>query len=122
MATFDPAQLAKHAARLHGRAGYVAFIYAAAAFFAGLPLGTVAVAGINFLRRLQYIRSHEDAAELTHTDELVSLFNHAPLGALLAALMLGVVGLSLGLARSTELRVQSLSAICLLQVEANTRR
>jgi hypothetical protein len=122
MATYDPAQLARYAARLQTRASFVAFVYAAAAGFAGLPLGTIAVVGINFIRRLQFIRSHEDAAELTHTDELVSLFNHAPIGALMTGVALGVVGLLAGLARSTELRVQGQSALCLLQMEANTRR
>ena len=122
MATYDSAQLARYAARLHTRATFIAFVYAAGAGFVGLPLGTVAIVGINFLRRLQFIRSHEDAAELTHTDELVSLFNHAPIGALMTAVALGLVGLAVGLARSTELRVQGQSALCLVQMEANTRR
>src|SRR4051794_22462256 len=100
---FDPTELTRHATKLQRRATYIALVYGAAAFVVGLPFGTVAVAGLNFLRRLQYVRTHEDAADMVHTDELVSLFNHAPLGALLTGIGLGVLGLILGLSRATEL-------------------
>jgi hypothetical protein len=122
MATYDPTQLARHAASLLTRAKYIAFLYTGAAGLLGLPLGAVAAVGISFLRRLQFVRSHADAAELAQTDELVTLFHHAPFGALMTGVALCVVGLLVGRARSTELRVQGQTALCLAQIEANTRR
>lgn len=122
MSNYDPTQLARYAARLQTRARYIAFVYSGAAGFVGVPLGAVAAVGISFLRRLQFVRSHADAAELAHTDELMTLFHHAPLGALMTGVVLSVVGLLVGRARSTELRVQGQSALCLAQIEAHTRR
>lgn len=126
MATYDSAALARSATSLHGRASYIAFVYAALFFLAGLPVGTSAVIGINMVRRVHQIRTREDLDEAVHAEdkvgEVLSLFGHAPLGALMTAATLGAFGFIVGLARATELRTQAESALCLVQVEANTRR
>jgi hypothetical protein len=125
MAQYDPALLANLATRLQRRASYVAILYAVLAFAIGAPLGMTAVVGLNMVRRVQDVRTRADYDDLVHSEdkreEVVSLVRHAPLGALAAGLPLGVLGLLFGLARRTSLLTEGQTALCLVQLEANTR-
>ena len=126
MAQYDPALLRTLATRLQRRASYVAIVYALVAFGIGAPVGMAAIVGVNMVRRVQVVRSRADYDDLVHSEdkreEVMSLLHRAPVGALALGLPMAVFGLLFGMARATSLRVEGQTALCLLEVEANTRR
>ena len=125
MAQYDPALLRTVATRLLRRASYVAIVYALFAFAIGAPLGMAAIVGVNMVRRVQEVRTRADYDDLAHSEdkreEVVSLLRHAPLGALAVGLPLAIVGFLFGAARATSLRAEGQTALCLVELESNTR-
>jgi hypothetical protein len=126
MSDFDPEALRARAGKLVSRAKRAAAVFAVLGFAVGAPLGGVAAAGVDGLRRLETLQYKEDVGELVHSDdkrgEVLSILRHVPMGVLAFGVLGALVGLAFGLERALVLRVQGETALCLLSIEANTRK
>jgi hypothetical protein len=128
---FDPERLRSAAERMRGRAPVVPFFYAVVGLALGVVLGAMLVVGTNVVRRVRQLRTREDASELVHdmkgdsddgSVEEISLRDRVPAGALGAGVIFAAIGTVLGSRRGARMRFDAENALCLLEIEKNTRR
>jgi hypothetical protein len=132
-AGFDPERLRSAAERLRRGASLAPLLYAVVGLVVGAVLGTSLVVGTNVIRRVRQLRNREDASELVHevkgdgddADDAgvkeVSLRERVPSGALGAGVLLAALGAILGVRRGARMRFDADHALCLLEIEKNTR-
>jgi hypothetical protein len=125
MTEYDPKALRDSAALLARRAGTTPFVYAAVAFVVGALLGASMVVAANALRRLNQLRTHEDAAEVLHSEdkaaEVASLFDRAGAGMLGVGIVLGALGGLAGSRKAQKMRLLAQQALCLVEIEKKLR-
>ncbi len=132
-AGFDPERLRSSAERLRRSASLLPFVYAIVGFVVGAVLGASLVVGTNVVRRVRQLRNREDTSELVHsikgdgdeaaaTVEEVSLRDRVPSGAFGAGVVLAALGAVAGARRAARMRFDAENALCLLEIEKNTRR